>query len=226
MTHQPHEPARRNPGPMTREEARWTCEEVKSRQESCRRMLLELYRRQGWKALGYASWRECCQEEFRYGQSRVYQLLEAAQIEEAISTRVEKPVPEFTLRQMAPLRNDPSAMQKVWDDAVRDQDGNAPAAGRLAELVARERALALSRDKRAELLRQEEEALRRCRAEMEEREEAEDWAEAKTRLVTRTRQALAIARRMRSAPAPARPGNLLLGVTHLEEALSIFGGAG
>jgi hypothetical protein len=57
---------------MTMEEARACVERVKGGIEQMRRDLLELREREGWKALGYDSWRACAVAEFGVGLATVY----------------------------------------------------------------------------------------------------------------------------------------------------------
>lgn len=103
---------------MTETEARYYVDEIKSHVGKARAMLLDLYEREGWRALGYSSWRECVTGEFGKGQSYMYYQLQAAQVERNISTIVEndKPIPEGQLR---PLTSLPPEMQvQAWRQAV------------------------------------------------------------------------------------------------------------
>src|SRR5205823_5147590 len=47
------------PPPMSREEARRCVERITRHLDEARALLLELYERRGWRALGYDSWRAC-----------------------------------------------------------------------------------------------------------------------------------------------------------------------
>jgi hypothetical protein len=66
---------------MTREEARDCVERIKVGLGQVGALLLALKENQGWKALGYDSWRDCAAAEFGKSQSRIYQLLDAAKVE-------------------------------------------------------------------------------------------------------------------------------------------------
>lgn len=103
---------------MTIDEARRCADQIRRGMADVRHLLLDFHEREGWSALGYDSWRECAMAEFGYEQSRVYQLLEAARVERnlAISTTVEKPVPERHLRPLTHL--EPEAQRAVWTKAV------------------------------------------------------------------------------------------------------------
>lgn len=74
--------------------------------------------REGWKALGYESWRECAVAEFQISQSRIYQLLDAARI----STNLEnKEMPEIHLRELAPLKDQPDVAKEVMDQLLTEK---------------------------------------------------------------------------------------------------------
>lgn len=104
---------------MTAAEARRCAEQIRRGMADVRYLLLDFHEREGWRALGYQNWRECAMTEFGYGQSHVYELLEAARIERnlaTVSAVAEKPIPERHLRPLAPL--EPEAQREVWTKAV------------------------------------------------------------------------------------------------------------
>jgi hypothetical protein len=107
--------------PMTPEEARACLGEIHSNAASIRRKLLELYEREGWKALGYSSWRDCVTAEFSHSQSWVYYQLDAAKTARSLSTIVENPdaIPESHLRPLAslPPEQQAEAYQKALEIA-------------------------------------------------------------------------------------------------------------
>lgn len=96
--------------PMTETEAREATSAIKDGLVNLRQLLLEVYERGGWKALGYATFIEYAQIEFDYGKSRAYQLIDAATVERNLrySTMVENalPIPERHLRPLADLPSD------------------------------------------------------------------------------------------------------------------------
>jgi hypothetical protein len=65
-----------------------------------RDLLLDLYEREGWRALGYDSWRECVVAEFDHSQAHLYRQLQAARVERELSPMGEKPIPERRLREV------------------------------------------------------------------------------------------------------------------------------
>jgi phage N-6-adenine-methyltransferase len=102
---------------MDRAEAREKTDQIRSNLTQARRLLLEMYEREGWRALGYGSWREYGQAEFGYSERRIYQLMNAAKVEANVCTNVQNdtPIPESHLR---PLTNlEPEQQQEVWQAA-------------------------------------------------------------------------------------------------------------
>ena len=71
----------RSPSPMSRDEARQCVVRIAHHLEEARALLLELYEREGWRALGYDSWRACVTAEFAESQATLYRQLTAARIE-------------------------------------------------------------------------------------------------------------------------------------------------
>jgi hypothetical protein len=74
--------------PMTETEARVLIEEIKTDISAVGAKLLELHEREGWKALGYSSWRECVMQEFDFQSSHVYRLLDFAKIQRVLSRAI------------------------------------------------------------------------------------------------------------------------------------------
>lgn len=71
--------------PMSAQEARECIAAIRANLESLRLMLLDLYRRRGWSALGYDNWEDCAVQEFGRSRSYVFRLLSAAQVEENLA---------------------------------------------------------------------------------------------------------------------------------------------
>lgn len=130
--------------PMTKMDAVKCCIEIRNNLGSVRSRLLELHNREGWRALGYKSWRECVQQEFGGSQSRMYQELAAAQVEVNISHLVEipessqpaKPIPERHARPLASLP--PEKQAAVYKRAI-DSSGGKPTAADVEREAAAER---------------------------------------------------------------------------------------
>jgi hypothetical protein len=111
---------------LTRTEARSLVERIRSHINNARALVLELYEKEGWKALGYNSWRECVVAEFDQSQAHLYRLLKAAEVERNISPIGEngkctivqnaEPICEAVLRPLASL--EPEQQREVWASAT------------------------------------------------------------------------------------------------------------
>jgi hypothetical protein len=84
---------------MDAEEARATIAEIKGHLESARVKLLDLEEREGWRALGYESWRACAAAEFGQSQAYLYRQLSAAKIERDLDS----PIGEISESHLRPL---------------------------------------------------------------------------------------------------------------------------
>lgn len=83
------------------------CKRIRQNMTDARNDLLELYEGEGWRALGYASWRECVTAEFGEHRSTLYRQLEAAQVARELGadvqfrTRAKNDISERKLRVLA-----------------------------------------------------------------------------------------------------------------------------
>lgn len=132
------------PPPMTTSEARGATELIKSGLVTLRQLFLDVYEREGWKALGYISFVEYAEKEFAYGKSHAYRLIDAATVERNLrhSPMGEKDViPERVLRPLAKL--EPSEQREAYAKAVYlSPDGKPKAADTQAAAKAVRPALA------------------------------------------------------------------------------------
>lgn len=122
---------------MTIDEARQATDAIKSGLVELRQLFLEVYERDGWKALGYSNFAKYVEVEFDYSRSYAYHLLNAAEVERnlRLSTIVDnRQIPETHLR---PLVSLPADMQPIaYSEAVATaQNGKVTAAH--VETVAR-----------------------------------------------------------------------------------------
>lgn len=74
---------------MSADEAKAHVQAVKNAAQDMGRHLLELKEREGWKALGYASWTAFLNGEFEYSRQHLYTLMAAAPVQEKLSTVVD-----------------------------------------------------------------------------------------------------------------------------------------
>lgn len=108
---------------MDQVEARQAVEQIKTHLDSARRQLLDLYEREGWRALGYTSWRACATAEFGQSSAQIYRLLSAAQIEQAIDSPIGE-IPESHLRPLGKL--DSGDEQRAALDRAGEIAGSGP----------------------------------------------------------------------------------------------------
>lgn len=192
--------------PMTREEARRACERVKSHLGDARSTLLELYQREGWRALGYASWRECATEEFGLGASHVYRLLTAAQVEADLGSPPGE-IAEGVLRPLGGL--DPDDRREAWRGATAAAGGGVPTAAQVEEARRLLLGLGLPAAAQAEAANAANRAHVAADLAARARERAESAAATRDRAVRRLRQAIKAFRKVPGAAAV---------VAHLEAA--------
>lgn len=102
---------------MTVFEARECVKKINENIQNTRVLLLELYEREGWRALGYTSWRSCVVAEFKDKENYLYKQLAAAKTERNICTAVQKePIPERVLRPLTSLP--PEEQKELFQQAV------------------------------------------------------------------------------------------------------------
>lgn len=108
---------------MDAQEARDTIEALRAGINNVRSLVWELEFREGWRALGYQSWRECVNAEFEESQSYLYRQLAAAKTERLISPDGEiGAIPEGQLRALTKLPEEQRV--QAWQEAVQITDGN------------------------------------------------------------------------------------------------------
>jgi hypothetical protein len=141
---------------------------------------LELYERDGWKALGYDSWQDCVVKEFGKSKSYLYRQLAAAKVELLIcpSSQVGE-IREAKLRPLSPLPDEEKL--RVWDQATVG-GMISPSTARVTELA--NKALdGLSPEAQRDVLEESEEKIIR-RSERKRRKETTkqllDWLEKYT----------------------------------------------
>lgn len=117
---------------MTADEARQCADAIRSNLGNLRRLVLDLYNRQGYIALGYSSWRECVTTEFQFSQGQLYRLLVAAQTEQNIS-----PIGEIGIIREGHLRElvglEPEQQREVWQRAIDTAPSGRITAAHVAE---------------------------------------------------------------------------------------------
>lgn len=122
---------------MTEPEARLLVDEIKSGINKVSQKLLELYEREGWRALGYPSWRDCIMTEFDFQKTHVYELLNFARVEQNLSAIGGKyPLPKNE-RQARPLASlSPEEQLEAWPLVIESTpDGKEPTAAHVGSVV-------------------------------------------------------------------------------------------
>jgi hypothetical protein len=97
--------------------------------------LLALEEGEGWRALGYASMRECMAQEFGGRENWLYKQLKAAKIELILSLPAGA-LPETHARAYGRVAKDPAAVQAVHASAVQQAAPLAPTAADVRQAAA------------------------------------------------------------------------------------------
>lgn len=81
-----------------------------------RKLILDFKERQGWKVLGYKSWRQCVMEEFEKSSATVYRQLDAALVELELSPNGGiGQINERVLRPLTKRAYSAESRQLIWD---------------------------------------------------------------------------------------------------------------
>ena len=114
--------------PMTEFEARETVRRIRAGIEGIGELLIELDDHEGWRALGYPSWRECVQNELGCGKTYEYDRMRAARINLELSAIAETlPANEAQARELARIP-DPETRAQVWTAVVEEHGERVTAA--------------------------------------------------------------------------------------------------
>lgn len=104
------------------------CKRIRQNMTDARNDLLELYDGEGWRALGYASWRECVANEFGQHEVTLYRQLKAAEVSRELNADPEfahvqktEAVPDRQLRALGDAKIGTRA--EVYKIAVEASDG-------------------------------------------------------------------------------------------------------
>lgn len=123
---------------MNKTEAKAAVEQIHAAAVTAGELLLEFREREGWKALGYESFKQCCEKEFAeiYGnRSNVYRLITQAEVTENVSHVRDSglPVPMRQAKALAALSPDKQA--EVVKQVASENAGALPEAA-VAKAVA------------------------------------------------------------------------------------------
>jgi hypothetical protein len=138
---------------LSEDEARRLTDEVKQDAAALWTKLLRLYEGQAHAALGYSSWAGYCANEFDIGKSQAYRLLDAGRVADTLAQSPIGERPELTesvARELVPLKDDPTAMVEVLDQAGEKPTAKSVRAAVTKQSAFEQRAQELREDKQAQ----------------------------------------------------------------------------
>jgi hypothetical protein len=100
--------------------------------------LVQIHDRHLYREAGYTNFETYCTERWGFRRAHAYRLMDAAKIAIALSPNGDIPWNEAQARALAPLKDDPEALQEAWDEA-QDRaagDGRRATAGDVEKVVA------------------------------------------------------------------------------------------
>jgi hypothetical protein len=121
--------------PMIYSEAKECVNQINTNMTNIRLLVLDLYEREGWVALGYQSWRECVVAEFKQNENYLYRQLEAAQVQKNILPIGKNEIAESQLRPLIKLRDNPAQQREAWQKAVETAPEGKVTAAHVARVV-------------------------------------------------------------------------------------------
>lgn len=122
---------------MTPKRARDVVKEINKNLQSAGELLLEFRDQEGWKALGYKSFKEACEKEFKeqYGsRAQVYRLMTQAEVSTNVSPNGDTHVP---VGQAVHLGRLPADEQKDALDEAKEKSGGTPTTADVKAAVSR-----------------------------------------------------------------------------------------
>lgn len=98
---------------LTESQARKLADKIKASATNLADLLCQFHAGQGWTALGYATWKECCEAEFRLSPSYAHRLMRAEEVRARLP--IDNAVNEAQARELAKLPEDeqPTAWQET-----------------------------------------------------------------------------------------------------------------
>lgn len=102
---------------LTFDQAKEITAQIRGGVENVSLLLKQAFDGNAWGALGYTDWRTYAMQEFQMSQSRAYQILDHAKVQESFSTMVEKPATERQTRELSKLET-PEEQVEAWSTAV------------------------------------------------------------------------------------------------------------
>jgi hypothetical protein len=99
---------------MTKEEAETCVSEIRSMSHKLRELLVTLYEREGWKALGYESFADCAKQEFGNSAAYMYRQLASGTLEKRLPIGDIGDNKESHLRPLITILKDDDMREEAW----------------------------------------------------------------------------------------------------------------
>lgn len=126
---------------MTKAEAIATRDKMNNHIGSVAVLAKEFYHREGWKALGYKSWKDCAEKEFGHGRARIQQLLDEAKVEKSLGADA-PPLSSRATRELKDVA--PKKRKAALKAAQREHKTTTPTAPQIKQTVTKNKAFAPS----------------------------------------------------------------------------------
>lgn len=112
---------------LNEQNARKICAKIRGGLEDVTNLVLQLYKGQGWAAIGYSSWTECCREEFdksaSWASKQVKLLGKIGCTEESLSCQTSQPSEPLDVSfGEAVSANDPEAQCDPFESSYDEDD--------------------------------------------------------------------------------------------------------
>lgn len=131
-TSTPPTPADPN-APLSKLDAKKLTKQIRDHLEGAASLIVRAHEKEAWRVLGYGTWTEYVQEEFKVSRAHAYRLLDHSQACHQIGDNP----PQYEA-QTRPLKGLPApAKRKAWKKAAKVADGAQPTARQVAAEVAK-----------------------------------------------------------------------------------------
>lgn len=119
---------------MDKTQAKEARDKINNHMGSAVALLKDFYHREGWKALGYKSFKDCAEKEFGHGRARVYQLLNEGKIQSELQES--GPMPALSSRATRELGAAPAGKRNAaLKAAQKEHRTDTPSAPQIKKTV-------------------------------------------------------------------------------------------
>lgn len=126
---------------MTKEEAKATRDKINNHVGATAALLKDLFNREGWRALGYKSWKDCAEKEFNHSRARIQQILIEAKVEKSLGPGA-PPLSSRATRELKDVK--PGKRKAALKAAQKQHRTKTPTAPQIKSTVTTNRAFAPS----------------------------------------------------------------------------------